>query len=255
MYSYQQIASRQIYANPKKINGSLILSILLSFILIIISCKSDQPVKEGIGGNSIKDTLIIENKISQEVEVRYVPAEWKEIRNDKNGIVLDIRYASIQNFTGKQIYPCAACYLRPEIADRLNEVNEKIFKDLRWRLKIYDCYRPLPAQQKLWDIVPNPNYVTPPEKGSMHNRGMAVDVTLINDAGIERNMGTDFDFFGVEAHTDYLLHSDQILGNRKVLQHYMKEAGFLPIRTEWWHFYYSGSLYPLSEWQWDCDES
>ena len=68
-------------------------------------------------------------------------------------------------------------------------------KEHKLGLKMFDCYRPRPAQQRLWDVVPDPDYVTPPAKGSMHNRGLAVDLTLVDANGKELNMGTPYDFW------------------------------------------------------------
>ncbi|HMQ08500.1 MAG TPA: M15 family metallopeptidase [Saprospiraceae bacterium] len=229
---------------------------LLFAAILLLSCKnpSDQLQDSFIEAEK-SNTFEEKVNVMEEFVEDYNPSDWRKVDPATSGIILDIRYAGINNFTGQVIYPCAACYLRPILANKLLEINIKLYNDLRWKLKVFDCYRPASAQQKLWDIVPNPNYVTPPEKGSMHNRGMAVDLTLVDEWGTERNMGTHFDYFGMESHTGYLGLSDEILGNRRVLQHYMMEGGFLPIRTEWWHFYYGGELYPISDWKWPCWEN
>ena len=219
--------------------------------ILLLSCKNpSDPLQYSFIAVEEPDTPQEQTQVVEAVSEDVIPSDWRKIDPATSGIILDIRYAGTNNFTGQIIYPCAACYLRPILADKLLEINNKLHDDLRWTLKVFDCYRPASAQQKLWDIVPNPNYVTPPEKGSMHNRGMAVDLTLVDEWGKERDMGTHFDYFGVESHTGYLGLSDEILGNRRVLQHYMMEAGFQPIRTEWWHFYYGGELHPLSDWKW-----
>jgi D-alanyl-D-alanine dipeptidase len=119
-------------------------------------------------------------------------------------------------------------------------------------LKVFDCYRPGPYQQRLWDKVPNPDYVTPPAKGSMHSRGAAVDLTIVDSTGKELNMGTEFDFFGVEAHTDNLNLPAEVLKNRQILRDAMEAAGFGGIRTEWWHFSYRQKQFPLSDYVWPC---
>ena len=122
------------------------------------------------------------------------------------------------------------------------------------RIKIFDCYRPRPAQQKLWDIVPNASYVTPPTKGSMHNRGVAVDITLTDLDGIPLDMGSAYDHFGVEAHTDNLNHSEEVLNNRRLLKTMMNEIDFKGIRTEWWHYSFQKHSYELSDWEWACPQ-
>jgi D-alanyl-D-alanine dipeptidase len=166
---------------------------------------------------------------------------------------LDIRYATANNFTGEPIYDCAACLLRPEAAKALVKAHRELQAKGYGGLKLFDCYRPRPYQQRLWDKVPNPNYVTPPAKGSMHSRGLAVDLTVVDKIGNELDMGTAYDFFGKEAHTDYLQLPAAVLKNRQLLQKVMEEAGFGGIRTEWWHFSYRKANYPLSDYLWNCE--
>lgn len=167
-------------------------------------------------------------------------------------VQLDIRYATANNFTGVQIYDCAACLLRPEAALALVRVHQSLRAKGYGGLKLFDCYRPRPYQQRLWDKVPNPNYVTPPEKGSMHSRGLAIDLTIVDRLGMELDMGTGYDYFGKEAHTDYLQFPNTVLANRKLLQSAMEAAGFGGIRTEWWHFSYRKANYALSDDLWEC---
>ncbi|MCE2822257.1 MAG: M15 family metallopeptidase [Saprospiraceae bacterium] len=163
----------------------------------------------------------------------------------------EIRYATANNFTKAVIYDCPACLLRPEVAEALVQVNQSLRKQGLY-LKVFDCYRPGPYQQRLWDKVPNPDYVTPPAKGSMHSRGAAVDLTIVDSTGKELNMGTEFDFFGVEAHTDNLNLPAEVLKSRQILRDAMEAAGFGGIRTEWWHFSYRQKQFPLSDYVWPC---
>jgi len=169
------------------------------------------------------------------------------------GIRLDIKYATTDNFTKEKIYDCPRCLLRPEAADAIVKA-QKILKKRGLGLKMFDCYRPRPYQQRLWDKVPNPDYVTPPSKGSMHSRGAAVDLTIVDARGNELDMGTPYDFFGPEAHTDNTSLSAQVLANRRMLQQTMATVGFKGIRTEWWHFSLQGKNWPLSDYVWPCDE-
>ncbi len=178
---------------------------------------------------------------------------FTNIQSIDSTIALDIRYATTENFVEEQIYPCPACYLRPEVALALASVNAKLRKK-GYGIKVFDCYRPRPAQQRLWDKVPNPSYVTPPSKGSMHNRGMAIDLTIFDIKAMrELYMGTSYDFFGMKAHTDYPSLSQKVISHRKILTDAMTKAGFRGIRTEWWHFYYVGPLHPLSSLEWVCE--
>ncbi|MBK8554682.1 MAG: D-alanyl-D-alanine dipeptidase [Lewinellaceae bacterium] len=167
------------------------------------------------------------------------------------GIVLDIRYATTNNFTKTQIYDCPDCMLRPEAAAALLQAQQQLgAKGLG--LKLFDCYRPSPYQQRLWDKVPDPNYVAPPAKGSMHSRGAAIDLTIVDASGKELDMGTGYDFFGQAAHTDYTQLPEQVLKNRALLHQTMESVGFKGIRTEWWHFSYRKKSYPLSSYRWKC---
>jgi D-alanyl-D-alanine dipeptidase len=176
---------------------------------------------------------------------------FKDIVQLDPDIKLDIKYATTDNFTGAQIYDCPKCLLRPEAAEALVKAHKNL-KKKGYGLKMFDCYRPRPYQQRLWDKVPNPNYVTPPAKGSMHSRGAAVDLTLIDSKGKELDMGTPYDYFGPEAHTDNLKLPKKVLENRKILQAALSEVGFKGIRTEWWHFSYQAKKFPLSDYVWPC---
>lgn len=168
-------------------------------------------------------------------------------------IRLDIRYATADNFTKSKIYDCARCLLRPEAAEAIVKAN-KALKNRGLTLVMFDCYRPRPYQQRLWDKVPDPNYVTPPTKGSMHSRGAAVDLSIVDAKGKELDMGTPYDFFGEKAHTDFTRLPAQVLANRTLLRKTLEAVGFKGIRTEWWHFSYQKRNYPLSDYLWPCPE-
>lgn len=181
----------------------------------------------------------------------YDTAQWVEISAIDSTIRLDIRYASTSNFTGKQIYDCGRCFLRKAAAQRLLAIQ----RELRQRglgVLLFDCYRPRPYQWRLWEAVPNPDYVADPRQGSMHNRGVAVDLTLVDSTGQALPMGTDYDFFGPEAHHDYTRLPDSILANRHLLRQTMERHGFEHIRTEWWHYSLTNSGAPLDDWVWKC---
>ncbi|MDO8366386.1 MAG: D-alanyl-D-alanine dipeptidase [Saprospiraceae bacterium] len=168
-------------------------------------------------------------------------------------IRLDIRYATTDNFTKAKIYDCARCLLRPEAAEAIVSAH-KALKKQGLGLKMFDCYRPRPYQQRLWDKVPNPDYVTPPSKGSMHSRGAAVDLTIVDSKGNELDMGTPYDYFGREAHTDNNQMPQKVLANRWILREAMESVGLKGIRTEWWHFSYQRKVWPLSDYVWPCDQ-
>lgn len=151
-------------------------------------------------------------------------------------IRIDLRYATANNFTGKVVYPPSArCYLRGPVARRLQAVQQAL-RAQGLSLKVYDCYRPLSVQRHFFSLVPDERYVANPQKGSRHNRGAAVDLTLTDDAGVELAMPTAFDDFSERAHRSYQDLPADAIQNRARLEAAMTAQGFVPMPTEWWHF-------------------
>ena len=158
------------------------------------------------------------------------------------GVRLDIRYATDNNFTHVAVYPAPRCYLRADVAKRVAEVQAALQKE-GLGLKVYDCYRPFSIQKKFWALVPNEDWVAKPvEKGgkpvsgSKHNRGAAVDLTLVDASGNEVSMPSGFDDFSEKARRDYTGGNPEALANSKRLEAAMVKAGFEPLPSEWWHF-------------------
>ncbi|MBT8320940.1 MAG: M15 family metallopeptidase [Eudoraea sp.] len=164
----------------------------------------------------------------------------------------DLRYATENNFLKAQVYECAECYTRDKTAKALIAANRD-FMDQGYRILFFDCYRPNSVQYKMWEIVPNPQYVANPVKGSVHNRGGAVDISLVNLEGVALDMGTDFDYFGKRAYHDNLDLTETILQNRKILKETMEIHGFESIRTEWWHYNYTAAYRDaVADFRWTC---
>jgi D-alanyl-D-alanine dipeptidase len=184
-------------------------------------------------------------------EYDYNSNEWDEISYADDSIVIDLRYAQTNNFVKKKMYKCARCFLRPYVADKLNSVNSELLKK-GYKLKVFDCYRPKPVQEELWEIMPDEDYVAAPWKGSMHNRGIAVDLTIVDINNKELDMGTPFDFFGEQAHFTFKDLPEQVLENRNLLKTSMEKHGFQSIRTEWWHYSVPSRMNSISDWQWHC---
>ena len=138
-------------------------------------------------------------------------------------IRLDIRYATENNFTGKILYGRAACFLAPGAAELLAAVQRELETD-GLGLKVFDCYRPISVQKILWETLPDPRYVANPKTGSRHNRGTAIDLTLVDSGGNELPMGTGFDEFVPQAHRTYKNLPQPILQNRKTLEAAMESA-------------------------------
>lgn len=210
--------------------------VLLCSLFWIICCHSQNEIynKDEVNNRCISDSTFVNLKqYSQDFEY-------------------DMKYATENNFLKAKIYDCAECFLRLKTVNALIEANKKFIKK-GYKIKIFDCYRPLDIQKKMWKIVSNPKYVANPAKGSIHNRGAAVDITLVDSFGKELDMGTSFDFFGIEASHNYPNVSAEVKQNRLVLKTIMTSSGFNSFDSEWWHYNLkTGSNDKVSNTKWDC---
>jgi D-alanyl-D-alanine dipeptidase len=160
--------------------------------------------------------------------------------------LLDIRYATRYNFTGEQLYPAPTAWLQRDAADALARVQ----KNLRAQglgLRVFDAYRPLTVQQKMWDLIRDERYVSNPAVNQgRHTRGTAVDVGLTDLMGNPLPMPSGFDDFSEKAHADYEGASAEEQKNREILRRAMEAEGFTVYPTEWWHFdFQSWETYPV----------
>lgn len=153
------------------------------------------------------------------------------------GIVYEPRYATDTNFTGTVLYKQKPRpFLRLAVAKALAGVQQQL-QDSGLGLKIWDAYRPYAATKKMWDLIGDERYVANPANGSGHNRGLAVDLTLINLATKEElPMGTGFDAFTDSAHHSFTALPQEVLQNRRRLKMIMESHGFRALQTEWWHY-------------------
>ena len=153
------------------------------------------------------------------------------------GITLDLRYATRNNFMHKKLYPTvASTYLRLPAAEALQNVQIEL-NEMGLGLKIFDAYRPYSVTEKMWEPIKDDRYVADPKKGSGHNRGIAVDLTITNlKTKAELNMGTGFDNFSDTAHQTFTALPEETLQNRKLLKTLMEKYGFNAFATEWWHY-------------------
>jgi D-alanyl-D-alanine dipeptidase len=155
--------------------------------------------------------------------------------SDKN-IKTDIKYATTDNFTRKQIYPFAAVYLTSPALQGLYKAAEYL-KKKNLGLIIYDAYRPYAATVSFWEIIQDERYVAHPDKGSRHNRGCAVDVSMYSLETLELcKMPTAYDDFSERAAAYDMICSADAIANRTILQEAMQSGGFQIFETEWWHF-------------------
>ena len=180
-------------------------------------------------------------------------SDFVRLKDLSSDFVYELKYATPDNFLKQAVYDCGECYLRKSTAEALVKAN-KAFIQLGYRIKLFDCYRPLSVQKKMWKILPGTHYVANPAKGSKHNRGAAVDLTLVDAEGKELNMGTPFDFFGKEAHHTYTEHSKEVLENRKLLKETLNKYNFKSIYSEWWHYEYRPEMQSKVEnFEWQCN--
>ncbi len=161
--------------------------------------------------------------------------ELVDISDVEPSIAVDMRYATADNFVGKALYRESRCVLRRMTAERLGRVQRRLRRQ-GFGLKIWDAYRPLAVQKEMWALVPNSRYVANPQRGSRHNRGAAVDVTLVDANGRELSMPTAFDNFSEKAAANFANLPDSILVHRRILQEAMTAEGFGILDSEWWHF-------------------
>ena len=205
-------------------------------ILCLFSCKSQT-----INGIETKNQAIVND------------TTFVNLKNYSKDFVYDMKYATSDNFLKAKVYDCTECFLRLKTVEALIKANDSFMK-MGYKIKLFDCYRPLDIQKRMWKIVPNPSYVADPSKGSIHNRGGAVDITLVDVNGNELDMGTPFDFFGVEASHNYTNLSQKIKDNRGLLKKVMIENGFNSFDSEWWHYNLKSALNDkVSNTKWICD--
>ena len=208
----------------------IILSILCA---VSFSCKS-QEVQTLVTKESITDTTFV------------------NLKDYSTDFVYDMKYATSDNFLKAKVYDCAECFLRLKTVTALVKANNELMKQ-GLRIKLFDCYRPLDIQKKMWEIVSNPQYVADPAKGSIHNRGGAVDITLVDKNGNELDMGTAFDFFGVEASHGYTKLPQKVKDNRQLLKKIMTAMDFNSFESEWWHYNLKAGLQDkVSNEKWKC---
>ena len=232
----------------------ILLKIAIVFVVVgLFSCKTKYYDKSMVvASNTLQNN---ETKVSlvesKQIEVR--DTSFVNLKEYSTDFVYDMKYATEANFLKAKVYDCAECFLRLKTVKALVKANSKFMK-LGYKIKIYDCYRPLDVQKKMWAIVSNPIYVANPSKGSIHNRGGALDITLVDNNGKELDMGTPFDFFGPEASHDYKGFSKEIIENRALFKKIMIGSKFQSFDSEWWHYNLKNAkLDPISNFKWKCN--
>ncbi len=211
--------------------------LLLCGLISVVSCKSQSVISNNFSENQliVSDTTFV------------------NLKDYSKDFVYDMKYATSDNFLKAKVYDCAECFLRLKTVKAIVKANA-VFMKKGYKIKFFDCYRPLDIQKKMWKIVSNPSYVADPSKGSIHNRGGAVDIALVDSNGNELDMGTSFDHFGIEASHNYAQLSKKIKANRKLLKKVMTQNGFNSFDSEWWHYNLKSALNDkVSNAKWNCN--
>jgi D-alanyl-D-alanine dipeptidase len=165
-----------------------------------------------------------------------------DVRKVDPSIRIYMIFATDKNFTGTVLYPKDYCLLQKNAAAKLKKAQSMFMKD-GYCIKLYDAYRPYSVQKKLWSLVKDSRYIANPKGGSMHNRGAAVDMTLVDKNGVELEMPTPMHTFNETAHRTYAKMTKTARANMDYMTKIMQKAGFSTIRTEWWHFEDRGGKY------------
>ncbi len=230
-------------------------------LLTLAACRESLGSRPDAAGDPVQaDTVLTDTVMPVEPQRPEPPPDLESLPDttfirlaDYSGdFAYDLRYATENNFLKEAVYPCGECYTRVKTARALLAANSELLQQ-GYRIRFFDCYRPNSVQYKMWAIVPNPQYVANPVKGSIHNKGGAVDITLETHDGKPLDMGTEFDFFGRRAYHDNTDLPAEVLANRRLLKETMEAHGFWSVRTEWWHYNLSaGSNDPVANFQWPC---
>lgn len=177
--------------------------------------------------------------ITQEITIEKEPEDDEYVLVNKYipDIYVELMYATDNNFTGVRIYGFTDAYLRYGTVKKLANVQKEL-KEQGYSLKIWDAYRPFEAQQKLWEVYPDPNYVANPANGmKKHNLGGTVDITMVAADGSVISMPTEFDDFSLKADRDYSdIEDEEAVKNVMILQNAMENNGFTGYQGEWWDY-------------------
>jgi D-alanyl-D-alanine dipeptidase len=225
---------------------------VLSTVIIIASCKSESTTKIEQDGLKEDSTFVVKEPQMSELELTLQNQGLVNIQMVDSTIMVELKYSTTDNFFGEDVYgSLTEAYFQPDVALKIQKAQQ-FLKEINpvYSLLIYDGVRPHSVQKVLWnklDSIPSKTreaYVANPAKGSIHNYGCAVDLTVFDmEADSALDMGTKYDYFGYLAYPrkekenlrDGLLTQSQV-DNRLVLRNVMVKAGFTSITSEWWHF-------------------
>ncbi len=223
----------QIVKIVKRLHIAITAVLFFSLLVLPSSAQrlktSSYGVQYIVSEKSYKQTLTLDSNKKMVELKQLIPA-----------LIYDLHYASKDNFVKQPLYPVNIdfTFLRLPAAIALQKVHYELSKK-GIGLKIFDAYRPYSVTVKFWKLIKDERYVANPAKGSGHNRGLAVDLTIVDlKTGVELDMGTGFDNFTDTAHHSFTQLKPTVLQNRKLLKEVMLKHGFNLLETEWWHYYW-----------------
>lgn len=229
------------------------LILILAFCLLLCACKKEETTMETTTAPNAPvqtlptETLPLETETQPETAVpEPAPGDFVRVLDYIPDMYQELKYATDRNFTGQVIYDFSDAYLRYGTVKKLAAVCNDL-AELGLSLKIWDGFRPVSAQFKLWEVCPDPTFVANPEKGfSSHSRGNTVDVTLVDRDGNELEMPSEFDDFSAKANRDFSDCTETAAAHAQLLEVLMEKHGFYGYFDEWWHFY-DNDQYPVEE--------
>ena len=211
----------------------LLLSVLIFFHPATVSAQDTANKRYGV---AVIDKVMTYQQLAQADSAK----RMLELRSLIPGLRYDLRYASTHNFMQRRMYPANTrhTFLRSPAAYALAAVQQELNRQ-GYGLKIFDAYRPYSVTVAFWELVKDERYVANPAKGSGHNRGLAVDLTIVDQkTGAALDMGTGFDNFTDTAHHNFTQLPQAVLQNRQLLKTTMEKHGFTLFETEWWHYFW-----------------
>ena len=232
----------------------LFLILALSILLCACTPSSTQPetapVAETAAPTAVPETTTVPTTLPADKPTETLPepddADFVRVIDYLPSVSQELMYATDRNFTGQIIYDFTDAYLRYGTVKKLAAVSEDL-AEFGLALKIWDGFRPVSAQRKLWEVCPDPAYVANPNKGfSSHSRGNTVDLTLVDTAGNEVEMPTGFDDFSAKADRNYADCTEAAAAHAQMLEILMEKHGFSGYFQEWWHFS-DTDAYPVEE--------
>ncbi|TGL39224.1 D-alanyl-D-alanine dipeptidase [Leptospira perdikensis] len=212
----------------------------MKLVLVTIAFCLGFPFLSLVSQSSETKLNVLDRK-AYEFSIQKTPnKELINLEKKIPGILLDIKYATPDNFTKQIIYKEAKAYARKPVAEALGEA-QKEFSKLGYSIKIFDAYRPYAATVKFFEIIGDTRYVASPKTGSRHNKGCAIDLSLV-DLKTKQTipMPTEYDSFRKEAWAEAPVSDPEILKNRTLLISILAKYGFRVNKTEWWHYDFSG---------------